>query len=61
MNGVRGSDQTPGEFRTIQNQIGWPARFVPPPPQYLNETLNAFESYMHGVDDYNPIVRAFPE
>jgi Fic family protein len=59
MNGVRGSDQTPGEFRTIQNQIGWPARFVPPPPQYLNETLNAFESYMHGVDDYNPIVRAF--
>src|SRR6266571_4965370 len=29
MEGVRGSDQRPGEFRQIQNQIGFPARFVP--------------------------------
>ena len=27
MDGVRGSAQRPGEFRTIQNQIGKPARF----------------------------------
>lgn len=64
MDGVRGSDQRPGEFRTIQNQIGHPARFVPPPPQYLGETLDAFERYLHV--DYNPVdplldplVRAF--
>jgi Fic family protein len=60
MDGVRGSDQTPGEFRTIQNQIGWPARFVPPPPTYLNETLDAFEKYMHSDgDNFDPLVRAF--
>ena len=33
MDGVRGYGEQPGEFRTIQNQIGHPARFVPPPPQ----------------------------
>jgi Fic family protein len=59
MDGVRGSDQTPGEFRTTQNQIGWPARYVPPPPERLSETLNAFESYMHSPDNFDPLVRAF--
>jgi len=59
MNGVRGSDQRPGEFRTIQNQIGRPAKFVPPPPQHLNETLNAFENYLHADDGFDPLVRSF--
>jgi len=59
MAGVRGSDQTPGEFRKIQNQIGWPARFVPPPPQSLDETLDLFEKYLHSKDDFDPLVRAF--
>jgi Fic family protein len=59
MDGVRGSDQTPGEFRTIQNQIGLPARYVPPPPEYLSETLNAFEDYMHSPGRFDPLVRAF--
>jgi Fic family protein len=59
MDGVRGSDQRPGEFRQIQNQIGWPARFVPPPPSNLIETLDAFEKYLHLVDDFDPLVRAF--
>jgi len=59
MDGVRGSDQRPGEFRTIQNQIGWPARFVPPPPEHLDETLNAFEQYLHSADSFDPLVRAF--
>ncbi|HEY4364319.1 MAG TPA: Fic family protein [Bryobacteraceae bacterium] len=59
MDGVRGSDQRPGEFRTIQNQIGKPARFVPPPPQNLNETLDAFEKYLHTEDEFDPLVRAF--
>jgi Fic family protein len=59
MDGVRGSDQTPGEFRTMQNQIGWPARYVPPPPERLTESLNAFEAYMHSTDSFNPLVRAF--
>jgi Fic family protein len=59
MEGVRGADQRPGEFRTIQNQIGWPASFVPPPPQYLDETLGAFEAYLHAEDNFDPLVRAF--
>lgn len=59
MDGVRGSDQRPGEFRTIQNQIGWPARFVPPPPEHLDEALNAFEQYLHSADSFDPLVRAF--
>lgn len=59
MNGVRGADQTPGEFRTIQNQIGWPARFVPPPPLHLNDTLVKFEKYLQSSDDFDPLVRAF--
>ncbi len=59
MDGVRGSEQRPGEFRSIQNQIGWPARFVPPPPQNLTETLDAFEKYLHSDDCFDPLVRAF--
>ena len=59
MDGVRGSEQRPGEFRKIQNQIGWPARFVPPPPGYLDETLDAFEKYLHTEDTYDPLVRSF--
>jgi Fic family protein len=59
MTGVRGSDQTPGEFRKIQNQIGMPARFVPPPPEKLEEALDAFEKYLHINDGFDPLVRAF--
>src|ERR1700689_1564301 len=43
MFGVRGSNQRPGEFREIQNQIGFPARFVPPPPTELPRALDALE------------------
>jgi Fic family protein len=59
MDGVRGSDQRPGEFRTIQNQIGHPARFVPPPPEHLAESLNQFEKYLHCSDGFDPLVKAF--
>jgi Fic family protein len=60
MDGVRGSNQTPGEFRKTQNQIGRPARFVPPPPQHLPEVLDAFEKYLHVENsDLDPLVRAF--
>ena len=59
MDGVRGSDQRPGEFRKIQNQIGWPARFVPPPPSELDSTLDALEKYLYSNDGFDPLVRAF--
>jgi Fic family protein len=59
LDGVRGSNQRPGEFRTIQNQIGRPPRFVPPPPQFLNQSLSDFEKYLHGGGFVDPLVKAF--
>jgi Fic family protein len=59
MDGVRGSDRNPGEFRRLQNQIGKPARFVPPPPQHLAESLDLFEKYIHAKRAFDPLVDAF--
>lgn len=59
MTGVRGSDQNPGSFRRTQNQIGRPARFVPPPPQHLQELLDNFEKHLHQPRTYDPLVEAF--
>jgi Fic family protein len=53
MHGVRGSDRRPGEFRKIQNYIGrhgepiTKARYVPPPPDELAASLDAFERSLH--------------
>jgi Fic family protein len=63
MQQVRGgsSHLTPGEFRTMQNWIGGTspanARFVPPPPDAMQEALNLFEHYMHEEDSIPPLVR----
>ncbi|MBS1816948.1 MAG: Fic family protein [Acidobacteria bacterium] len=59
MDGVRGYQETPGEFRTIQVQIGHPARFVPPPPEYLSPLLDDLERYLNTADGVDPLVRAF--
>jgi Fic family protein len=53
MQGVRGGDRSPGEFRTSQNWIGSrgstlsAAAFVPPPPHELMNTLGALERFLH--------------
>jgi Fic family protein len=49
---VRGADQYPGEFRTIQNFIGrsqdpHEARFVPPPPGRVVDLIADLERYIH--------------
>ncbi len=59
MSGVRGSDRDPGNFRRLQNQIGRPARFVPPPVPELPRLLDNFETYLHQDDGLDPLVRAF--
>lgn len=59
MEGVRGSDKHPGDFRTLQNQIGRPARFVPPPPDRLGDQLDKMESFLHRKRVYDPLVDAF--
>jgi Fic family protein len=59
MDGVRGSDKSPGEFRTFQNQTGKPARFVPPPPELLPQQLDSLEKYLHAERHYDGLVDAF--
>lgn len=59
MTGVRGADRNPGSFRRLQNQIGRPARFVPPPVPELAHLLDNFEKYLHSNDGLDPLVRAF--
>jgi cell filamentation protein, protein adenylyltransferase len=47
----RGSDKSPGEFRRSQNWIGGTrpgtARFVPPPPQHLEDCMADLERFIH--------------
>jgi Fic family protein len=53
MEGVRGAQRDPGEFRRVQNWIGPPgadaeeATFVPPPPGEIPGALGALERYVH--------------
>ncbi len=57
MQGVRGEDKRPGEFRDRQNMIGMhgqtpqEARFVPPPVAAMNQALNDLELFIaYGSD-----------
>jgi len=47
----RGADKLPGEFRRSQNWIGGTrpgnARFVPPPPQFVEDCMTALEQFIH--------------
>jgi Fic family protein len=51
MQGVRGMDKRPGEFRTSQNWIGGAslndARFVPPPHGMISELMGDLEKFAH--------------
>lgn len=53
MNGVRGKDKDPGNYRKIQNWIGKHgssienALFIPPEPQMILPSLDNFEKYLH--------------
>ena len=62
MQNVRGSEKTPGEFRTSQNWIGGSgsslsnASFVPPPPHELMQSLGALELFMHDGKASTPLL-----
>lgn len=51
LDGGRGADKCPGEFRTSQNWIGGSrpgnAAFVPPPPDQVMDLLGKFEKFLH--------------
>lgn len=59
MNGVRGSDRSPGEFRRTQNQVGRPARYIPPPVPEMRTALDELEKYLHADKRFDPLVEAF--
>lgn len=62
MEGVRGENKTPGEFRRSQNWIGGysinTASYIPPSIDYLNECLDRFEKFMHENDRLSPLIKA---
>lgn len=63
LSGVRGERQRPGEFRDSQNWIGpkgrsiEEARFVPPPPNKVDDLMANLEEYINTASDYPPLVR----
>ncbi|MBF6619489.1 MAG: Fic family protein [Patulibacter sp.] len=63
LNGVRGADRRPGEFRTTQNWIGAPgssietASFVPPPPDTLAEALADWERFANETPEMPVLVQ----
>ena len=63
MQGVRGADRHPGEFRTTQNWIGKPgvtretARFVPPSPTDMNKALGDLEKFIHEDVPLPPLLK----
>lgn len=62
MEGVRGENKTPGEFRRSQNWIGGysikTATYIPPAVEYLNSCLDSFEKFMHENDRMSPLIKA---
>ncbi len=57
LEGVRGGNRAPGEFRTSQNWVGpagsllEDAVFVPPPPHEMNKALHELEMFLHRESD----------
>lgn len=51
--GTRGENKDPGQFRRIQNWIGGrtptTATFIPPPPEHVPPTLRSLERYLHAT------------
>jgi len=58
MQSGRGSEKSPGEYRTSQNWIGGTrpgnAHYVPPPPHEVGDCMAALERFLH--DDQTPVL-----
>ena len=64
MEGVRGKEKSPGEFRTSQNWIGGQgstlqnARYIPPNPEDMQVAMSDLEKYINGQDSLDPLIQA---
>lgn len=64
MQGVRGQEKNPGEFRSSQNWIGAQgstiknARYIPPNPSDMIEAMSDLEKYMNEDDSLNVLIKS---
>ena len=64
MEGVRGQEKNPGEFRRSQNWIGpagcalKDARYIPPNVEDMEDAMSALEKYINDSEVYDPLIRA---
>jgi len=64
MEGVRGQEKSPGEFRRSQNWIGNQgsalknARYIPPNVEDMAQAMSDLESYFHAPDELDVLIRA---
>lgn len=64
MQGVRGQERTPGEFRTSQNWFGPPgsnlnnATYVPPPPHEMNRAIGDLEVFLNSPEPMPLLIKA---
>ena len=64
MEGVRGQENSPGEFRYSQNWIGGQgstirnARYIPPNPLDMQTAMSDLEKYMNSDDSLDPLIQA---
>ena len=63
LQGVRGEQSTPGEFRRTQNLIGHPgsslanAQYVPPPPEEMLVALDNWEAFLHDRENIPDLIQ----
>ena len=63
MQGVRGQEKNPGEFRTSQNWIGpancslKDARYIPPNKDDMITAMSDLEKFMNENEDYDALIR----
>lgn len=64
MEGVRGQEKSPGEFRYSQNWIGGQnsniktARYIPPNVLDMQEAMSDLEKYINSDDSLGPLIQA---
>lgn len=64
MEGVRGQEKNPGEFRRSQNWIGpagctlKDARYIPPNVEDMEDAMSELERYINGNEAYDPLIQA---
>ena len=64
MDGVRGQEKNPGEFRRSQNWIGpagcslKEARYIPPNVEDMERAMSDLEKYINENEQYDPLIQA---